>query len=72
MVKDTKLEKTLTKANECTKILMAAKEKYINESSKKFSHPETTPKTCWKILNWFLSNKKIPSIPPLLVNGQMI
>ena len=26
----------------------------------------------WKILNRFLSNKKIPSIPPLLVNGEMI
>ena len=40
--------------------------------SKKLSNPETAPKTYWKILNRFLSNKKIPSIPPLLVNGEMI
>ena len=40
--------------------------------SKKLSNPETVPKTYWKILNCFLSNKKIPSIPPLLVNGEMI
>ena len=42
------------------------KEKYITESSKKLNNPETAPKTYWKILNRFLSNKKIPSIPPLL------
>ena len=47
-------------------------EKYINELSKKLSNPETAPKTNWKILNLFLSNKKIPSIPPLLVNVEMI
>ena len=42
------------------------KEKYITESSKKLNNPETAPKTYSKILNRFLSNKKIPSIPPLL------
>ena len=52
--------------------ILAAKEKYINELSKNLSNPETEPKTYWKILNRFLSNKKIPSIPPLLVNGEMI
>ena len=70
--KNTDLEKTLTKLNECTEIILAAKEKYINELSKKLSNPETAPKTRWKILNRFLSNKKIPSIPPPLVNGEMI
>ena len=53
-------------------IFLAAKEKYINELSKKLSNLETAPKMYWKILNHFLSNKKIPSIPPLLVNGEMI
>ena len=70
--KNTDLEKALTKSNECTEIILAAKEKYINELSKKLSNPETAPKTYWKILNRFLSNKKIPSIPLLLVNGEMI
>ena len=40
--------------------------------SKKLSSPKAASKTYWKILNRFLSNKKIPSIPPLLVNGEMI
>ena len=70
--RNTDLEKALTKSNKCTEIILAAKEKYINELSKKLSNPETAPKTYWKMLNCFLSNKKIPSIPPLLVNGEMI
>ena len=43
--KDTELEKALTKSNECTEIILAAKEKYINELSKKPNNPETAPKT---------------------------
>ena len=70
--KNTVLEKALTKSNECTEIILAAKEKYINELSKKLSNPKTAPKTYWKILSRFLSNKKIPSIPPLFVNSEMI
>ena len=70
--KNADLVKALTKSTECTEIILAAKEKYINELSKKLSNPETAPKRYWKILNRFLSNKKIPSIPPLLVNGEMI
>ena len=75
--KNTDLEKALTESNECTEIILAEnknifKEKYISELSKKRSNSETAPKTYWKILNRFLSNKKIPSIPLLLVNGEMI
>ena len=62
--KNTNLDKALTKSNKCTKIILAAKEKYISESSKQLSNPEIALKTYWKILNRFLSNKKIPSIPP--------
>ena len=32
----------------------------------------TAPKTYWKIINCFLSDKKIPGIPPLLVKGEII
>ena len=70
--KNTNLDKALTKSNKCTKIILAAKEKYISELSKQLSNPEIALKTYWKILNRFLSNKKIPSIPPLLVNVEMI
>ena len=53
MVKYTDLEKALTNSNECTGIILAAKEKYINELSKKLRNPKTAPKTYWKILNPF-------------------
>ena len=71
--KNTDLEKPLTKPNECTKIILAATEKYvINELSKKLYNPKTAPKTYWEILNHFLSNKKIPSIRRLLENVEII
>ena len=40
--------------------------------SAKFEHPSTAPKTYWSILNSFLSNKKIPIIPPILVNDKAV
>ena len=38
--KNTDLEKALTKSNECTEIILASKEKYINELSKKLRNPK--------------------------------
>ena len=38
----------------------------------KLTDPITAPKTYWKKINRFLSNKKMPAIPPLLVNGEII
>ena len=52
--------------------MSAAKDKYIVKMSEKLNDPITAPKTYWKIINRFLSNKKIPGIPPLLVNGEII
>ena len=39
--------------------------------SNKLNDP-LTPKTYWSILNRFLNNRKTPSIPPVLVNGDII
>ena len=38
----------------------------------KLEDSNTAPKTYWLKLNPFLSNKKIPAIPPLLVDGKFI
>ena len=70
--KHTDLKKALTKSSECTEMFLAGNKKYINELSKKLRNPETAPEMYCKILNRFLSNKKIPSISPLSVNGEMI
>ena len=53
-------------ANECTRLIIAAEEKYLIQLSAKLEGPSTAPKTYWSILNRFLSNKKIPIIPPTL------
>ena len=38
----------------------------------KLEDSNTAPKSYWAILNRLLYNKKIPAIPPLLVDGSFI
>ena len=66
------IEKLIVKTNECEEIVSAAKDKYIIQICEKLNDPITAPKTYWKIINRFLNNKKIPAIPPLLINGEII
>ena len=40
--------------------------------SAKLDNPKTVPKTYWSIINKFLSDKKTPIIPPVLVNGELV
>ena len=49
---------------------MKAKNDYTQRMTNKLNDPKAAPKTYWSILNRFLYNKKIPAIPPLLVNGK--
>ena len=64
-------EKLIVKTNECVEIISTAKDKYFIQICEKLNDPITAPKIYWKIINRFLSNKKIPAIPPLLVNGEI-
>ena len=59
-------------ADECTRLIIAAKEKYLIQLSAKLEDPSTAPRTYWSILNGFLSNKKIPIIPPILVDDRVV
>ena len=52
-------------------IILAAKDKYIIRIIEKLNDPIMTPKIYMKIINRFLSNKRIPAIPLLLVNGEI-
>ena len=49
-----------------------AKEKYLSSLGNKLNDPQTGAKSYWSILNKFLQKKKIPLIPPILVNGTFI
>ena len=40
--------------------------------TKKLADSNTSSKTYWTILNHLLYNKKIPTIPPLLVDGKLV
>ena len=51
---------------------MKAKNDYTQRMTNKLNDPKAAPKTYWSILNRFLYNKKIPVIPPLLVNGKFV
>ena len=55
-------------ANECIKLVIAAKEKNLILQSVKLEYPSAAPKACWSILNRFFSNKKIP----ILVDDKVV
>ena len=56
----------------CTEIITDAKDKFLNRLSVKLDDPYTSAKSYWSIINNFLKNKKIPTIPPLSFNGPLI
>ena len=57
---------------ECTNEILEAKNTYILKMSKKLEDPKCAPKTYWTILNRLICNKKVPTIPPLFVNGNYV
>ena len=58
-------------ANDCTRLIIAVKGKNLIQLSAKLEDHSTDPKTYWFILNRFLSNKKIPIIPAILVDDRV-
>ena len=65
-------DKVLEKSEECTKQILEAKKKYILKMTKKLADSNTSPKAYWTILNRLLYNKKVPTIPSLLVDGKLV
>ena len=59
-------------SEESTKQILEAKKNYILEMTKKRTDSNTSPRTCWTILNHLLYNKTLPTIPPLLVDGKLV
>ena len=59
-------------SKECTSLTNESKDRYIAKKSAKLDTTKTVPKAYWSIINIFLSNKKIPIIPPILVNGELV
>ena len=66
------LVKLQKKTDECTAFSLDAKEKYVRCMSNKLNDPLTAHKIYCSILNPVLNNKKVPAVPPLLVNSNII
>ena len=62
----------MEKSEECAKQILEAKKNYIVEMTKKLADSNTSPKTYWTILNRLLYNRKLPTIPPLLVDSKLV
>ena len=50
-------KETLNQANQCTKLIIEAKQNYIAKMSSKLDCPGTSPKTYWSIINKLLNKK---------------
>ena len=59
-------------ANECTRLIIQAKEKHIAKISAKFDNPNVAPKTYWSIISRLLNKRKMPAIPPFLADGKLV
>ena len=63
------LESLITEINE---LISSTKTLYYENLAKKLNNPLLQAKTYWSILKTFYNDKKIPLIPPLLIEGKFI
>ena len=68
----TDYERLKLTCNSLTETIRSSKEKLYYKLSTKLANPSTSSKTYWSILKTFINGKKIPIIPPLLVNDKFI
>ena len=57
---------------EISDLIITKKDEYYNRLSKRLSDPNTSAKTYWSILKTFYNGKKVPLIPPLLIEDTFI
>ena len=57
---------------ELNELISSAKSLYYEYLAKKWNNPLLQAKTYWSILKTFYNNKKIPQIPPLLIEDKFV
>ena len=57
--------------SQLSSLIASLKNKYYSKVVKRLLDPSTSPKTYWSILKHFLSNKKIPDIPPIFHDNKL-
>ena len=55
-----------------SQVIAKRKEDYHNIIASKLNNPKTTAKAYWSIFKAFYNDKKIPVIPLLLINNELI
>ena len=60
------------KLKESSNMIVEAKGKYTNKSSKKLDDPSTMSKAYWSILKTYQGNENIRNLSPLNVDGKII
>ena len=63
------LERSIKELNN---LIVSSKESYYRRLGMRLNDPKLQVKTYWSIMKTFYNEKKIPLIPPLLVNGQFV
>ena len=64
--------KLQTITTELSEITLKRKEDYHRLLSDKLNDPHTSAKSYWSILKTLYNGKKIPLIPPILINNKLI
>ena len=54
-----------------SQVIAKRKEDYQNFIASKLNNPKTSAKACWSILKLFYNGKKVPVIPPFLINNEL-
>ena len=57
--------------SEVSDLIYEKKNDYYNALAKKLSDPKTSSKTYWSILKTFYNTKKVPIIPPILIENKL-
>ena len=63
------IETLITEIND---LISATKDIYYNNLAKRLNNPLSQAKTYWSILKTFYNDKKIPIIPPLLIDDKFV
>ena len=59
-------------SRELSDLILKAKDDYYTRLAKKLNNPSLRCKTYWSILKTFFNGKKVPLIPPLIINDQLV
>ena len=63
------IESLITEIND---LITSTKDLYYNNLAKRLNNPLLQAKTYWSTLKTFYNNKKIPIIPPLLIDDKFV